>query len=80
LIGADLLLRLQRMLNIDLAPPLPRDVAACLLDGHGWKVNSGPSALRATKSGKRWTITFHHTGKVTLDRKGPRELERCVRS
>lgn len=78
LIGADLLLRIQRLLNIDLAPPLPRDVSACLLRQHGWKVDSGPSGLKATKNGRRWTITFHHTGKVTLDKEGPRELERCV--
>jgi hypothetical protein len=80
LIGADLLLRLQRLLNVDLAPRLPREVSACLLHRHGWKVKSSPRELKATKNGRRWTISFHSTGKVTLDKTGPPALERCLRS
>ncbi|MGN6445065.1 hypothetical protein [Amnibacterium sp.] len=92
LIGADLLRRLHQLLNIDLAPPLPRDVQSCVLRRHGWRVQSVthtatvdraqnfPSELTATKNRKRWTITFHYTGKVTLDRAGPRALARCLRA
>ena len=91
LIGADLVIRLQQLLNVDLAPPLRRDVSACL-KRHRWKVQSVthnemidrvqhfPPALTATKNGRRWTITFHATGKVTLDKAGPRELEHCLRA
>jgi hypothetical protein len=91
LIGADLLLRIQRLLNVDLAPRVPRDAANCLRR-HGWNVQSVshnalvgksqqfPPELTATKHGHRWTITFHRTGKVTLDKTGPRGLERCLRS
>jgi hypothetical protein len=89
LIGSDLLLRLQRLLNVDLAPPLPRGVSACL-KRQRWKVQSVthnqmidrvqhfPAALTATKNGRRWMITFHATGKVTLDKAGPRELDHCL--
>lgn len=92
LIGAGLLLRLQQSLDVDLAPPLPRDVQNCLLRRRGWRVQSVthtgmvdrvqtfPSELTATKNGKLWTITFHYTGKVTLDKAGPRGLERCLRA
>jgi hypothetical protein len=90
LIGADLVLRLQRLLNLDLAPRVPRDVSNCL-HRHGWKVQTVshnalvgkpqhfPPELTATKHGHRWTITFHRTGKVTPDRTGPLGLERCLR-
>jgi hypothetical protein len=81
LIGADLLVRIQRLLGLDLAPPLPREVSGCLLRRHGWKVESvqrSPRELMAKKNGRRWTITFHSTGKVTLDKAGPRALERCL--
>jgi hypothetical protein len=91
LIGADLLLRIQRLLNVDLAPPLPRDVSDCLLRQRGWKTQSVNHTdlvgrvqhlrpeLTAAKNGRRWRITFHYTGKVTLDKAGPRELKRCIR-
>jgi len=81
LIGADLLLRIQRLLGVDLAPPVPRGVSSCLARGDGWKVQSAQGSRReltATKNGERWTITFHDTGKVTLDKPGPRRLERCL--
>lgn len=89
LIGADLLRRLQQLLNVHLAPPLPRNVSVCL-ERHGWKVQSVthnqmvdrvqdfPPELTAAKNGKRWTITFHYSGKVTFDKTAPRALERCV--
>jgi hypothetical protein len=77
LIGADLLLRLQRDLSLDLAPPLPRDVSACL-QRHGWTVQSAPHELSPTKNGRRWTITFNATGEVTLDKAAPRGLEHCL--
>jgi hypothetical protein len=81
LIGADLLVRLQQDLNVDLAPPLPRDVSTCL-QRHGWKVHDRvqrfPLELATTKNGRRWTITFHATGKVTLDKPAPRGLEHCL--
>jgi hypothetical protein len=92
LIGADLLLQIQRLLTIVLAPPTPHEVSACLLRRHGWKVRSVahnqmvdrvqhfPPELTASKSGTRWTIIFHYSGKVTFDKKGPRALERCVRT
>lgn len=92
LIGADLLLRIQRAFGVDLAPPLPREVSACLLRRHGWHVQSVthnetvdrvqhfPPELTATKNGQRWTITFHYTGQVTLDRAGPHALMRCLRA
>jgi hypothetical protein len=91
LIGADLLLRIQRTFGLDLAPPLPREVSACLSRQHGWKVRSVtpnelvdrvqrfPPQLTAARKGRRWRITFHHTGKVTLDRAGPHALMRCLR-
>jgi hypothetical protein len=78
LIGADLLLRLQQDLSVDLAPPLPRDVSACLQRHPGWKVQHFPHELAATKNGRRWTITFHPTGKVTLDKTAPSRLEHCL--
>lgn len=80
LIGADLLLRIQRFLNVELAPPLRRDVASCLMRQHGWKVSKGGRELTATKNGKRWTFTFHLTGKVTADKPAPRQLRRCLRA
>lgn len=92
LIGADLLLRIQRMLGIALAPVLPRDVSACLSHEHGWKVQSVahnemvgrvqhfPPELTAAKDGRRWTITFRYTGKIALDKPGPHALERCLRT
>jgi len=92
LIGADLLLQLQRDLNIDLAPPLPSAVSACLQRGPGWSVRSVahngmvdrvqqfPPELTATRNGRRWTITFHLSGKVTLDKPAPRRLEHCLHS
>jgi hypothetical protein len=86
LIGADLLLRIHQLLGIDLDPPLPRAVSACLQRRHGWKVESGtagrehsPPELTAANGGRRWTITFHYSGKVTLDKAGPRGLEHCLR-
>jgi hypothetical protein len=91
LIAADLLLRIQRLLNVDLAPPLPRTVTDCLRR-HGWKVQAVvhnamvdrvhhfPPELTASRDGRRWTITFLRTGKVGLDKPGPRELERCLRA
>ncbi len=79
LIGADLLLRIQRLLNVDLAPPLPRYVSDCLLRQHGWKI-AGARTLTASKGGKRWTITFHLTGKVTADKPAPPQLRRCLRA
>lgn len=92
LIGADLLLRIQRLLDVDLAPPTPQVVSDCLLRRHGWRVQSVthsgrvnrlqrvPPQLTATKNGRHWTITFHRTGKVSVDRAGPRALERCLRA
>lgn len=87
LIGADLLLRIRQLLGIDLAPPLPRAVSACLQRRRGWKVESGmagrehsPPELTAAKGGRRWTVTFHYSGKVTLDKAGPRGLEHCLRA
>jgi hypothetical protein len=92
LIGADLLLRIQGLLNVDLAPPLPRDVSACLLRSPGWKVRLVnhnemvgrarhlPPELTAARNGRRWTITFQRSGKVSLDKAGPRPLERCLRA
>ncbi len=92
LIGADLLLRIQRLLGVDLAPPLPRAVSDCLLRRHGWKTQSVnhnemvdraqhlPPQLTAAKDGRRWLLTFHYSGKVTLDKAAPRELEHCLRS
>jgi hypothetical protein len=92
LIGADLLLRIQRLLDVDLAPPLPREVSDCLLRRHGWKTQSVthnetvdrvqhfPPQLTAAENGRRWLLTFHYNGKVTLDRAGPRELEHCLRA
>jgi hypothetical protein len=70
--------------------PLFAASAALRRHQHGWKTQSVthtemvdrlqhvPPELTATKNGKRWTITFHYTGKVTLDKAGPRELERCL--
>jgi hypothetical protein len=92
LIGADLLLRIHQLLNINLAPPLPRAVSACLQRRPGWNVQSRhhtgatprlqhlPPELTATKNGRRWTITFHYSGKVTLDKAAPRGLEHCLRT
>jgi hypothetical protein len=92
LIGADLLLRIRQLLNIDLAPPRPQAVSACLQRRHGWKVQSGihtgmagrvqhfPPELTATKGGRRWTITFHYSGKVTLSKAAPRGLEHCLQA
>lgn len=92
LIGADLLLRIQRLLDVGLAPPLPRDVSDCLLRRHGWKtqtVNHNqmvdraqhfPPELTAAKNGRRWLLTFHDNGKVTLDKAAPPELEHCLRA
>lgn len=91
LIAADLLLRIQRLLGINLAPVLPHEATACLR-GYGWKVQSvshkemvdreqhSPPELVASRNGRRWTITFHYTGKTTLDRPGPHGLERCIRA
>lgn len=82
LIG-DLLLQVQRLLNVDLAPPVPRDVANCL-GRDGWKTHRErlralPPELSARKNGRRWRITFHYSGKVTLDKAGPpRALEHCL--
>jgi hypothetical protein len=90
LIGGDLLLRIHQLLNVNLTPPLPREVSACLQHRHGWKVQPGnhtgtagrvqhlPPELTATKERSRWTITFHYSGKVTLDKAGPRGLEHCL--
>jgi hypothetical protein len=83
-IGADLLLRLQQLLDVNLAPPLPRDVSDCLRR-RGWKVESVrhggfPPELTAVKNGRRWTITFHLSGKVTLNETASRGLEHCVRT
>jgi hypothetical protein len=90
LIGADLLRRLELLLRINLAPPLPRDVSDCL-QRHRWKVQSVshkemiereqtfPPELTVAKDRRHWTITFPDTGKVTLDRAGPRVLEHCIR-
>lgn len=88
LIGADLLRRVQQLLDVDLAPPSPRDVSDCLLRLHRWTVRSGnhlgagarnsPPELSAARNGRHWTITFHYSGKVTLDKPGPRGLERCI--
>lgn len=92
LIGADLLLRIQDLLDVDLAPPVPRDVSDCLLRRQGWKTQSVshnqaidhaqhfPPQLTAAKNGRRWLLTFHDDGKVTLDKTAPRELEHCLRS
>lgn len=82
-IGGDLLLRVKQLLGVDLAPPLPRNVSDCL-QGHGWnagmvRAQNRPPELRAAKDGRRWTITFHYTGKVTLDRPAPRGIEQCLR-
>lgn len=79
LIGADLVLQLQRLLGIDLAPPVPGDVARCL-QRRGWQTHARSGVLTATKHGRHRTITFHATGKVTVDRAGPRGLRHCVRS
>lgn len=79
LIAADLLLRIQRLLGVNLAPPLPRDVASCLRR-HGWTVEAaGRSELETAHESERWRIVFHRTGKVTTSRPAPRVLARCVR-
>lgn len=81
LIGSDLLLRLERLLQIDLSPASPREVSNCLLRRHGWRVgrvHGQPPELIVRRDGKRWTITFHLTGRLTVDRHAPRGLERCV--
>jgi hypothetical protein len=44
----------------------------------GWEVQRFARGLTVTKNGRRWTITFHDTGKVTLDKTGPPALERCL--
>lgn len=91
LIGADLLLRFQRMLGINLAPVLPREASACVLRRHGWRVKSiihnemvgrvrhYPPEMTAAKDGRRWTVTFRYSGKITVDKPAPRALARCLR-
>lgn len=80
LIGADLLLRIQRLLNVDLAPPRPRDVAFCLKQRHGWKVTSlTPTSLGVAHDGAHWRITFHHDGAITKSRPTLPTLGRCLR-
>jgi hypothetical protein len=79
LIGADLLLRIQRLLGIDLAPITPPGLRTCL---RGWKVvRRSPNTRTVSHDGKRWTVTFPASGNVTVT--GPRKpsaLLRCVRS
>ncbi len=90
LIGMDILRSIQQLLNIDLAPPQPSSVASCLRRA-GWKAQTVthnemlhraqhfPPELTASKNGRRWTITFHSTGKLTVGRKAPHALHRCLR-
>lgn len=90
LIGSDLLARLEQHLGVDLVPPKPRDVSACLRQV-GWKVQTvrhgsligkarhfAPQ-LTASRSGHRWLITFHATGKVTTSHGGAPAIARCLR-
>lgn len=82
LIGADLLLRLQRMLGIDLAPASPSVVSSCLRRG-GWVVHTHhgpPVQVVARHRGRRWTITFPLTGKVTTNGPPAPALARCLRT
>ena len=75
----DLLVRIQRRLNADLAPPLPSDVASCLR-GRGWRVRRVADVLTARKGAHPTTITFHATGKVTTAGPSRPEIARCLRS
>ena len=79
LIGSDLLLRIQQHLDVDLAPPLPRDVSSCLRE-RGWKVRAVARGLAARKDGTRRTITFHATGKVTTTGRRQAAISRCLGS
>jgi hypothetical protein len=81
LIGADLLHRIEQHLGLDLAPPAPGDVVSCLSRHAGWTVPSAArSPLTVAKGGRRWTITFHSTGKLTTNRPAPPILARCLKS
>lgn len=53
LIGG-LLLQVQHLLGVDLAPPVPREVASCL-SRHGWQTRLGCGALLST-SRERWGV------------------------
>lgn len=91
LIGADLLLRIEQHLGVDLAPPVPSAVAGCLRD-RGWKVQKvvhggliarripRPAELTASRDHRRWLITFHATGKVTTTPRASHALAQCIRS
>ncbi len=79
LIGADLLLRIQPMLGVDLAPPLPRDVVRCLRSS-GWSVNHVADRMLARHAGETWRVTFNLLGQVATDKTAPPTLRRCLRS
>jgi len=77
LLGGDFLPRIDRLLGIDVTPPSRQDIRYCV-HAAGWRTHSTRRGMHVYQSGRRWTIMLPATGKVTLDRKGPRTLERCL--
>jgi hypothetical protein len=79
LIGADLLLRIQRMLGVDLAPITPQQLTTCL---RGWKVVRQSANTRSvTHAGERWTVRFPASGRVTVTGpKKPQRLRDCLQA
>jgi hypothetical protein len=79
LVGADLLLRIQRLLGINLAPLTPQHLTTCL---RGWKVvRQSANARSVSHAGERWTVKFPASGRVTVTGpKKPQRLRVCLRA
>ncbi len=75
----DLLARIQELLHADLTPPRPRDVSRCLR-ARGWNVRRTGDDLVVRKDGRRSTLTFLATGKVTTTGAQDPAISRCIRS
>ena len=82
LIGSDLLVRIERLLGIDVAPVSPSLVASCLRH-KGWTVRmtyGPPPRIVARYRGRTWTISFPASGKVATHPASTRVLADCLRA
>lgn len=76
LIGSDLVLRIQRLLNVNLAPVTPRALASCL---RGWNVrHQRGNTWSVSHAAERWTVAFPASGNVTVTGPKRRALLRCM--